>query len=67
MAKPELRLLPIRKVIDKVGCSRPHIYKLIKTANFPRPVHLSKRARAWRSDEIDAWIEARSAERPHAA
>jgi len=36
------------------------------TAGFPRPVHLSKRGRGWRSDEIDAWIEARSAERADA-
>ena len=59
----ELRLLPIREVTKKIGCSRPHVYRLMHTAGFPRPVHLSKRARAWRCDEIDAWIEARSAER----
>ena len=59
----ELRLLPIREVTRKIGCSRPHVYRLMHTADFPRPVHLSKRARAWRSDEVDAWIEARSAER----
>ena len=59
----ELRLLPIREVTKKIGCSRPHVYRLIHTGGFPRPVHVSKRARAWRSDEVDAWIEARSAER----
>ena len=36
----ELRLLPIREVTRKIGCSRPHVYRLIHTANFPRPVHL---------------------------
>ncbi|MCY4429403.1 MAG: AlpA family phage regulatory protein [Rhodospirillales bacterium] len=59
----ELRLLPIREVTSKIGCSRAHVYRLMHAAGFPRPVHLSKRARAWRSDEVDAWIEARSAER----
>ena len=63
----ELRLLPIREVIRKIGCSRPHVYRLMQTADFPRPVHLSKRARGWRSDEVDAWIEARSEERADAA
>lgn len=63
----ELRLLPIREVTRKIGCSRPHVYRLMHTAGFPRPVHLSKRARGWRSDEIDAWIEARSEERVDAA
>ena len=59
-----LQLLPIRRVTRKIGCSRAHVYRLMHMAGFPRPVHLSKRARAWRSDEIDAWIEARSAQRP---
>lgn len=59
-----LRLLPIREVMSKIGCSRPHVYRLMHSQGFPRPVHLSKRARGWRSDEIDDWIEARSAQRP---
>ncbi len=59
-----LRLLPIREVTRKIGCSRAQIYRLMRTGRFPRPVHLSKRARAWRSDELDEWIEARSAQRP---
>ena len=66
----ELRLLPIRDVMRKIGCSRPQVYRLMHTAGFPRPVHTSRRGRGWRSDEIDAWIEARSAERgngPHSS
>ena len=58
-----LRLLPIREVTRKIGCSRAHVYRLMNNEGFPRPVHLSRRARAWRSDEIDTWIKARSAER----
>ena len=58
-----LRLLPIAAVVEKAGISRPYIWKLIGQGAFPRPLHLGKRARAWRSDEIDAWIEARTAGR----
>ena len=58
-----LRLLPIVAVVEKAGISRPYVWKLIGQGTFPRPLHLGKRARAWRSDEIDAWIEARTAER----
>lgn len=57
------RLLPIAAVVEKAGISRPYIWKLIKAGEFPKPVHLGKRARAWRSDEIDAWIDERTAER----
>ena len=39
----ELRLLPIREVMRKIGCSRPQVYRLMHTAGFPRPVHLSRR------------------------
>ena len=58
-----VRLLPIAAVVEKAGISRPYVWKLIGQGAFPRPLHLGKRARAWRSDEIDAWIEARTAER----
>ena len=58
-----LRLLPITAVVEKAGISRPYVWNLIGQGAFPRPLHLGKRARAWRSDEIDAWIEARTAER----
>ena len=50
----ELRLLPIREVTRKIGCSRPHVYRLIHTAGFPLPVHLSKRARGCVT-EIVSW------------
>ena len=58
-----LRLLPIAAVVEKAGISRPYVWKLIGQGAFPRPLHLDKRAWAWKSDEIDAWIEARTAER----
>lgn len=62
-----LRLLPIAAVVRKAGISRPYIWKLIGQGAFPGPLRLGKRARAWRSDEIDAWIEARTAERDRRA
>ena len=58
-----LRLLRIAAVVEKAGISRPYVWRLIGQGSFPKPLHVGKRARAWRSDEIDAWIEARTAER----
>jgi len=57
----DIRLLRARAVVAKVGLSRGHIYKLIAAGQFPKPVPLSQSARAWRSDEIDNWIEERTA------
>ena len=57
----ELRLLPMAEVCRKVGVTRTHIYRLIKGEGFPKPLHLSAQSRAWRNDEVDQWIEERSA------
>ena len=55
------RILPLVRFVDKsrprrfkLGISRPYIWKLFGQGAFPRPLHLGWRARAWRSDEIDA-------------
>lgn len=63
----EQQLLRIGDVCRKVGVSRPQVYKLMKTADFPRPVHLSARGRAWPADELDEWIMRKRAERDASA
>ena len=63
----EVRLLRARDAADRVGVHRTHIYRLMKTAGFPRPVHLGVTAPRWRSDEVDRWIEQRTAERDQEA
>ena len=47
-----------------VKYSKCQIWRL--EGKFPRPVKLSTARKAWRADEIDAWIEARVAERDQA-
>lgn len=37
--------------------SKSTVYRLVSAGQFPRPVKLGTRAVAWRSSEIDAWIE----------
>ena len=56
------KLLRLPQVIEQVGLSRPTIYARIAEGTFPRPVRIGKRAVAWPSSVIDAWIEARIAE-----
>lgn len=58
-----IKLLNITEVRQMIGCSRGHSYVLMKTSGFSKPIHLSKRQRAWRADEIQDWITARSAAR----
>lgn len=51
------------EVERRVGISRSAIYLGIADGTFPRPVSLGQRAVGWIEHEINAWIEARAAER----
>lgn len=53
------KLLRLRQVRETVGLSRSEIYRLISLRRFPRQIPLGERVRAWDSDEIQAWIQAR--------
>lgn len=43
--------------------SAAQLYRKIKDSSFPAPVRLGENRVAWPEDEIDAWINARIAER----
>ena len=56
MQKQLIRLPAVRAT---VGLSRSEIYRLIALGRFPRPIPLGDRARAWDSDEVQAWVRER--------
>lgn len=60
------RLLRLPEVLRLTGYSRDSVYRLAREGKFPQRVELSDRASRWREDEIQQWIEARSAERGQA-
>ena len=57
------RFLRRRSVEDRTGLSRSTIYLQVQCGTFPRPVRIGGRAVAWLESDIDAWIEARLADR----
>lgn len=61
------RLLKLPEVIRLTGYSRDSVYRLAKLGKFPQRIELSERASRWREDEIQAWIEQRSAARSQEA
>ena len=63
MAKRLLRISPVE---GKVGYRKSKIYKMISAGEFPRPVKLGH-VSVWPEEEVDAWIDARIAERGEAA
>lgn len=48
------------QVEQTVGLSRSTLYAAIKNGDFPRPIRIGKRAVAWRSSEVESWLNYRS-------
>ena len=62
------RLLRKLSAADKVGWHPEHMMKVATSPeyahlNFPKPVRLGKNSVTFVEEELDAWIEARIAER----
>jgi len=55
MTTPLMRLPDVAR---RTGLPKSTIYALIARGAFPRPIKLSERASAWRTDELDQWVEA---------
>lgn len=52
-----LRRLPY--VCQLTGLRKSSIYAMMRTGGFPSPVHIGRRAVAWRQTDLDAWITSR--------
>jgi prophage regulatory protein len=50
-------LLRLGQVEQATGLKKSAIYAKIKSREFPAAVRLGSRSVAWRSDEIQAWID----------
>jgi prophage regulatory protein len=55
----DVRLLRLPDVLRRVGLSRSMVYQLAADGRFPAPVRLTSRTSAWRSDDVQAWIDSR--------
>jgi prophage regulatory protein len=62
-----LRYLRLREVRERVGVGPSRIYKMMATGAFPRQVKLSVRTAAWIESEVEAFMNARIAERDQPA
>ncbi len=56
-------LLRRKEVEQRTALSRSRIYDLMSKGEFPLPVRLGTMSVAWASNEIDAWIAERIAQR----
>lgn len=58
------RLLRLPAVLDRVPFSQSTILRMVREGDFPPPVRLGKRAVAWRTREVEAWLASRQHTRP---
>jgi prophage regulatory protein len=56
-------MLRMKEVEQRVGLKHTRIYTLMEQGRFPKPSRQGPKCVRWFSDEIDAWIEERRAER----
>lgn len=59
------RLISMEQLRTEKGISysRAHLHRLIKAKVFPAPIKLGENRNAWVEAEVDAWIDARIAQR----
>jgi prophage regulatory protein len=53
------KALRIDSVIERTGVSKTHLYRMINSGKFPRPVKLSERVSAWDADLVDSWLKSK--------
>ena len=54
-----LQFLRIRDVCQMLRISKPTLWRLRRSADFPAPTQLSDRAIGWSRDDIQTWVAAR--------
>lgn len=57
-------LLRLREVMRVTGLTRSKVYRLEAAGEFPKRRRLTGTCVAWRSDEVQAWIESRPLANP---
>jgi prophage regulatory protein len=63
MHPAQYRIIRANQITQVVGISRRHADRLEADGKFPRKVKLGENSVGWLESEINAWIEARAAER----
>ena len=55
----QVKLLTTKEVLVMTGYkSRTTLWRRVKSGEFPAPIALSANATRWKSEEVEAWVEA---------
>ncbi len=55
-----VKLLSRQAVCKQAGMGKTKLYTLMKAGKFPKCHHIDVGIWRWRSDEVEAWIEAKA-------
>ena len=58
-----MELLSIKQVSQRLSIGRTALWQLTKQPDFPKPVLVTERRKAFIASEIDTWIAGRAAKR----
>jgi prophage regulatory protein len=53
------RIMRRPEVEKTVGLSRSAIYAAMDRGDFPRPIHIGRRAVGWKSVDVEGWLDSR--------
>lgn len=54
----DYKLLSIKEIMEMFGISKSTFYRLVRNdPTFPKPVSLGDRRQAFKSSDIDAWVD----------
>ncbi|MDR7219870.1 AlpA family phage regulatory protein [Aminobacter aminovorans] len=58
-----MKLIDVKslKSLKGVPFSRAHIYRLIKSGEFPKPIKIGAARVAWLESDLDSWISTKLA------
>ena len=62
MVEAALSLLRIPAVLNLTGLTRPSLYRLIASGDFPAPIRPTERTVAFSSAAVNRWIKEKLAE-----
>jgi prophage regulatory protein len=63
-AEPARLFARLPTVLQATGLGRSTIYRLVASGEFPAPIHVGRRAVAWRWADLDRWSASRRVD-PH--
>ncbi len=59
IGEPQPKIYRIDDLVLLLSLSERTIYNYVDAGTFPRPVMLGPRARGWRADEVQRWLDSR--------